>query len=316
MITDTNYFKGKLDDINQELETYKLGVEKIRKIITFKLTKQEITEKYEDIFMNLPYQIENSTEKIGFSIDLLELFDFYYSLSDFTEKIDPEKTKEIKLKRENEYNDLNEMQYLIYDYIEEYIHNLVYEYKKVIENTRKHFFFADIEDEKIILMNLLKRYKSVLNDETKQINVFWGIRLSKKISNIVLEILIEFIEQRLNILTIKIDIIQSDYKTTYIENSAKPLKWLGTQQELVELIIELNRKNWIPNIEDGERKKFISSITNLFDLENTKRNVKSNTENSMYQQFKGEYIDGERTYPFLEQHKYEKKFTEIRKNNG
>lgn len=315
MITDSNYFEPKLDKINQELEKYNSGVEIIRKMIVFKNTKSDITQHFQEIFMNFPYTIETATDKIGISLDLIQLYEYYYSLSDYGEKIDKERIDEIELKKQ-EFKNLHGNHDIIYDYLVEYTHYLVYRYKTVLENTKNHFFFDGINDEKIILMNLLKRYKSVLKDETKQINIFWGIRLTKDISNIALEILIDFIEQRLKLLTIEIEDIGNEYKTTYIDNNIKPLKWLGTQQELLELIIELNNKNWIPNIEEGDRKKFINSVTNLFDLENTKRSSKTDHSNSLYQKFKGEYIDGKRIFPFLEQQKYERKFNEIKKNNS
>ena len=86
-------------------------------------------------------------------------------------------------------------------------------------------------------------------------------------------------------------------------------------KEACVLLIELIDKNWIPKIEEGERKNIAKTITNLFDLSHTKRNEKSNPDESFYQQFKGQLMDGERYYDFLESKKYVKKFNKIGKNN-
>jgi hypothetical protein len=162
----------------------------------------------------------------------------------------------------------------------------------------------------------LNRYKSVINDGKKQISIFWNITLTKKIADIITKMLIDFIEQRLKILTVSLDINQTEYKTTYVDTNIKQIKWLGSQQEFCELIISLEQNKWIENINDGERKQFINSVTKIFDFEHTKRSAKSNPENSIYQTFKGEHEKGERTFPFLENKKYERKFISIKKNNG
>ena len=96
----------------------------------------------------------------------------------------------------------------------------------------------------------------------------------------------------------------------------KSIQWTGTQQELCELFHELIQKGWIPEIMDGERKKISDSITELFDLENTKRSSTSNFKDSFYQQFKGEIIEGTRSFNFLNSKKYERKFDGIKNNNN
>jgi hypothetical protein len=313
MITDVFYFEEQIIEINQEIENSKITLLKRGLINNF--SKDYIIERYNEIFQTLPFQIVNAAEEISISIHSTELISFYYDLGTKDTRVSIEKVNEVKEKRNN-FGDINEHKFIVEDYVEELVHHLVYSYDKIIHNTKALHFFTNIEDEKIILMNLLNRYKRVINDETKQINVFWNISLTKKISDIIVNMLIDYIEQRLKILTVSIEVEQAEYKTTYIENNIKQIKWLGTQQEFCEMIISLEKNNWIEDIKDGERKQFINSITKIFDFENTKRNSKSNPENSLYQTFKGEYEKGERVFPFLENKKYEKKFSSIKKNNG
>lgn len=110
--------------------------------------------------------------------------------------------------------------------------------------------------------------------------------------------LIDFIEQRLNLLTISIENIDIEHKLNYIENDVFSIGWNGSQQELCELILELEKKEWIAKIKNGGRRKFADSITKVFNL--IKKNNKSNPNNSFYQLLKGEFANNERTYPFME----------------
>ncbi len=65
----------------------------------------------------------------------------------------------------------------------------------------------------------------------------------------------------------------------------------------------------------ARRKKTANTITELFDLEQTKRSESSNVEDSFYQQFKGEWINGEWVLKFFETKKYKKKFDKINRRN-
>ena len=157
-------------------------------------------------------------------------------------------------------------------------------------------------------------YRRILEDKSKQISIFWGVSLTKEVSDRIIEMLCDFIEQRILVLNPPISKDSLINKMTFKANELKSIQWLGTQQELCELFYELNKKGWIPDIVGGERKKIAESITELFDLEKTKRTPSSNIKDSFYQQFKGELIDGERTYNFLDSKKYERKFDKINNN--
>ena len=313
MITEHNYFSSNLSEINQEINSLNQNVDLIKKISLSDFSKENITQRFNEIFRVFPYKIETASDSIGISIYTKELFDLFYEISEFDGKIDTERIAKSKQKFKSSQLE-DDAKYLINDFLEDYFHIITYGYGEILENTKKYHFFYGIEAEEIILMNLLKLYRSVLLDNSKQLCIFWGVTLTKKISDSVTKMLIDFIEQRLIVLNPKIELENIPNKMTYVDNNLKPIEWLGTQQELCELFIELINKNWIPEIENGERKNIANTITNLFDLESTKRNEKSNHKESFYQKFKGEWINGERYYSFLESGKDKLRFNEIKNN--
>lgn len=314
MVTDYNYFARNLNEINQEINSLSQSVELIKKCSINDFSKESITQKFNDIFKVLPYVIETASDSIGISIYSKELFELLYAISDYDGKIEAERIAKSKDRFKNPQLE-DDDKYLINDFLDDYFHSITYCYGEILENTKKYHFFYGIETEEVILMNLLNLYRNVLLDNSKQLCIFWGITLTKKISDCVTKMLIDFIEQRLLVLNPKMEVENITSKMTFIDNKLKPIEWLGTQQELCELFIELTRKNWIPEIKDGERKSIANTITSIFDIENTKRNEKSNHKESFYQKFKGEWIDEKRNFSFLESEKYNTKFDEIRKNN-
>ncbi len=314
MITDKTYFENQTNEINQIIYNNSSKVSFLKKMTIDNYNKEKINEYYNDYFFNFPFTIEDASEEIGISIFATELFELYYNLDEKMNQVSSLRIKEV-MENRKKFIPENHLD-LIIDYIDEFIHRMVYSYDKLLENTKKHHFFKNIDDEKIILLNLLKRYKSIVNDETKQIDVFWSIKLTKTLSDLIVKIFIEFIEQRLNILTINFEQTNFEYKTTYVENKIHQIKWNGTQQDFCELIIELEKNNWIEKIQDGDRKKLVNSITKIFNIDNTKKNENSDPNNSFYQLLKGEYENKERIYPFLENSKYKRKFDLIKKING
>ncbi len=313
MITDFNYFASRFDELFHEIDSLNQQVDLIKNISIRDFSKESISLKFNDIFRVFPYIIETTSESIGMSIYAKELFDLFYEVSDFEGKIKPERISESKNKFKNPKIDDSD-KYILYEILEDYFRSIIYCYGDVLENTKKYHFFYGINSEEIILMNLLKLYRSILLDNSKQLCIFWGITLTKKISDIVTNILIDFIEQRLIVLNPKIELENIPNKMTYIDNKLKQIEWLGTQQELCELFVELENKKWIPEILTGERRNIANSITSIFDLESTKRNENSNYKESFYQKFKGEWLNGKRYYSFLELEKDKLRFNGIKNN--
>ncbi|MDC8001324.1 hypothetical protein POV26_09760 [Aequorivita todarodis] len=309
MIIDKSHFEKQIDTINQILWKKDFEVVPLQKMKLMNFKKEEVLQHYSLTFQNFPLVIEKSSNEIGISIFASEFFEVYYEVVNRDRTISAEKNSEILKKRKN-FNAENNLE-TIEIFVDEFFHSLIYNYESFISNTMKQHYFVGVNDEVKILLNILKRYKNVLKDKTKQIDIFWSIRLDKNISDLILEMLIEFIEQRLNILTISTDNINFENTLTYVENDIASIEWNGSQQELCELILELEEKEWIAQIKTGDRRKIASSITKIFNLDKTKRRKNSNADNSFYQLLKGEYEDKIRKYPFMEKDNYEKKFNGI-----
>ncbi len=314
MITDIKYYSEDFEEISKLLEAYKGNIQFIEKGAIHDFSKEKITYGFNNIFRSFPYEIETSSHDIGYSIHTIELFDLFYEISDYDGKIETKRIEQSKARFKNKTLDPQDI-YLISDFIEDYFHSLTYNYGDYLKNAKDLHFFAEIENEEVILYNLLNLYRRILADDLKQISIFWGVSLTKQISDKILKMLCDFIEQRILVLNPETGMDSLTNKLTFKSNNLKRIQWLGTQQELCELIYELNKKGWIPDIVDGERKKIADSITELFDLEKTKRKPSSSIKDSFYQQFKGELIDGERIYSFRDSKKYEKKFDKINKNH-
>lgn len=314
MILNTNHFTKRIDDINQLLWKEEQEIISLGKMTSRRFKKEEILNYYNSTFKNFPLDIENSSKEIGVSIFATELLELHFELIEMNRTISANKKKELLEKRKT-FNPSDNSE-TIEDFISTFFHCLVYNYDEFLENTMKQHYFIGINDEVKILLSILNRYKSVLKDKTKQIDLFWSIRLNKQISDLLLEMLIEFIEHRLNLLTISTENINLENELNYVENNIYSIDWNGSQQELCELILELEKKEWIAEIKNGDRRKFADSITKVFNLTNTKKNKKSNPNNSFYQLLKGEFENKERIFPFMEKENYKKKFNGIIKQKN
>jgi len=314
MILHPFHFTKKIENINQILWKEETEITSLSRMTFKRFKKEEILHYYDLIFKNFPLEIENATEEISVSIFATEIFELHYQVVDLNNQISASKEIELLEKRKKFKPEDNSE--TIEDFISTFFHCLVYNYEDFLTNTLKKHYFVGINDEVKILLSILNRYKSVLKDETKQIDFFWCIKLNKQISDLILEMLIEFIEQRLNLLTISIENINLGNELNYVENEIYSIDWNGSQQELCELILELEKKEWITEIKNGDRRKFANSLTKIFNLTNTKKNKKSNPNNSFYQLLKGEFENNRRMYPFMENENYEKKFNGIMKKKS
>lgn len=191
------------------------------------------------------------------------------------------------------------------------ISNLIYEYDLVLAATKESNRLFGIEDEEKILLIHLKRYSEILNSDTLQIDFLKGITLSKKLSDLILEIYIRFINMRL-------DLLNPDSAKVVIKRNQTLTKilWKGEQKDLLELFVELQLKGWIEEFKYGEIKKTSDSICNLFDLTLTKKGEGSDPENSFYQILKGVQNSKtkKREYDEILKNEKERKFSKIREN--
>lgn len=160
--------------------------------------------------------IENESQEICISIFATELFDLHFQLIELDDQIS--EGKKIELLKKRETFKAKENSETVENFILTFFHFLVYNNEDFLNNTFKQHYFTRINDEVKILLSILHRYKSVLKDKTKQIDLFWCIKLDKQISDLISEMLIEFTEQRLNILAISTDNIHLPNDLNYVEN--------------------------------------------------------------------------------------------------
>lgn len=313
MITDYNYFSNSLSEIDREIDLLNQDVDLIKRLSIHDYSKESVSQKFNEIFRVFPYIIETTSESIGISIYARELFELFDEISVIDGKIKDERIAESKYNFKNYKFEASD-RHVIHTYLCDYFYSITYCYGEIFENTKKYHFFYGIESEEVILTNLLKLYNSVLLEDSKQLCIFNGITVTKKISDIVTKMLIDFIEQRLMVLNPKFELENIPNKMTFVNNKLKPIEWLGTQQELCELFLELEKKKWIPEIGIGERRSIANSITSIFDLDSTKRKENSNYKESFYQKFKGELMEGQRYFSFLESEKDKLRFNEIKNN--
>lgn len=88
----------------------------------------------------------------------------------------------------------------------------------------------------------------------------------------------------------------------------KKIKWLGTQKEFAEFILELQNKNWIAFEDCTSVAAETKELAKHFDL--------SGKENSLYQILKPQQNKGtdyEKAYPQVYTKRYQKKFDAIKK---
>ena len=138
--------------------------------------------------------------------------------------------------------------------------------------------------------------------------------MPKKINDQLIVLLIEYLEQRVAILNVKVTDIIFENKISVLQEFQNKIIWNGNQQQLCELFLKLKDNKWIEDFEEGNLKLFVSSLCNLFDIKKTKKKDTSDEINSLYQIFKGEITDGKKTYPFLDKPRYRKVIEEMNKN--
>lgn len=310
MITSTGYFSTTMCEINNALFNEDIKVEFYNggKITNYKTSS--IEELYNSIIQVFPYNVQRKSDKVEISTKIYDL-EYAYRLMDSRNQNLPNEIID-KLKQDFSIEVEEDDKVLPYTLLEDMIYTLVYEYEKVLKRIKKYPVFYGIEDEQIILKNLLILYRNTIKSENSQIEIFPWMILPKNISDMIVKMFIDFIEQRLMVLNPDVS-INSSYNINVSEQIEKQIKWLGTQQDLTELFITLVEKGWIPEIGERKRTAFARSILKIFNIEETRKDKKSNLEQSFSQNFKTFNEDGVTKYIFQKDN-YKSKFDKIAQN--
>lgn len=306
MIIEINFANDLLEKIEGELINY----ENQNKI---ELRKYSLGRKKDFDWINknqefsLPINSSGATEIIQLTSD------YYENLVNSWVKKHPElveKGVEATIKSSMESDSPDET---IHIAICDKISNLIYQYNLVLEVTKEANGLFGIEDEEKILLIHLNKYREILSSDVKQIDFLYGITLNKKISDLILEIYVRFINERLKMINPKLSQIDTNHK-----EKATKILWKGSQKDLCELFIELQEKGWIDEFKWGERNKIANSICNLFDLTLTKKRENSDVVNSFYQILKGIHNPKTKKREYIEilGSENDRKFIEIKKNGS
>ncbi|TFF37934.1 hypothetical protein [Mucilaginibacter psychrotolerans] len=256
---------------------------------------------------------------IAFPVDTIPNADRIYINSDFI--IGYKKYHAIRNKFSNETIENEVEKYdkdsvveFISDIIHERISNLSFEFEAALKHAKASYIFAGITDNVIIIRNLLSHYRNVLNSPNIQISHFSGLSLPKVISDVMTEVYIYYLSDRLEMM--EIQSASEVLSVSEVVDDGLRIKWNGRQQDLAELFIELERKNWTTR---GELSmiKVCTLLSKVFDLSDTKRKHASNSAASLYQLFKGSYPEesrGDRRY-FFDDKKHKRQFENIKEFN-
>lgn len=199
---------------------------------------------------------------------------------------------------------------LISSMIREKVMNLSFEFEKALKWARTSYIFAGITDNVTILRNLLNLYRNVRKQEAFQISHFGGMTLPKEVSDLMTDIYIIYLTDRLAMMEIKD--VRTDQMITPTQELGARLKWHGKQQHLVELYLMLEQKGWVTN--NGlSKKKVAELLCQLFDISSTKRKEDSNSIESIYQLLKGltDKDDRYKVNYFFDEPKYSRQFDNI-----
>lgn len=270
MITTNQYFENSLIEVNKILFNENNNILLEKRIYVSNFKPQVIHKDYNKLIQCFPYDIQPASNNNIITLYVTELDYLVQECNKEDPNLTREKINEIKNSRKSIEVDNEVDKSIIYDFLVNYFFSLVYKYDKFIKNSKKYHFFYGIDSEEIILKNLLTIYQSVLKNSSTQIDLIYGITLTKELSDYLLKMLIDFIEQRLSVLNPN-EYFVNQNKINQILPLIEPVKWNGTQQNLIELFLELIDKKWINEIETGKKRQFAKTLHQIFDIESTKK---------------------------------------------
>lgn len=293
---------------------YSLKTKENIRIIRHKSKNQEFSKEfylnwYDSAFCTVPLQIKKVCKELTINSRFFEniLIWTKYDLESTEYNVEEELIKY-----------LEDPLFSIIEFIDEKFSQLPYIHKAIILDLQSSKFFQLINDESIILLNLIQYYKGILNDDSQVIRFFPLVDIPKELSDLILQLYISYFENRLSMLNPSQEMKSEVEENTDEIKLSNQLVWKGTQKELAELIIQLQRKGWVQSIENRRFKKTSRRILNLFDISSTKKDINSDELSSFNQLLKGN-IDGEskeRQYFLDTEMNYNRKFDRIEVNKN
>ncbi|WDF57208.1 hypothetical protein [Mucilaginibacter sp. KACC 22063] len=305
MITSLSYCSAQLEKIDELLldEENVIPLSYHRHKVEFRHTERTYKNIYRNNFIGFPVDVVASAAEIYIPQDEIINYHKYHAIRNKTSE-----TMLLQMIGNTSDMDLRE---LVSSMIHEKVMNLSFELKKALKWSRCCYWFAGVDDNITMLRNVLNLYVTTRQKDDVQVAHLGGIRLPKQISDLITDIFIMYLSDRLAML--ELTGVESKSVITMATNDGSKLKWHGKQQHLAELYLELEKKGWLSD-QGLSKKKVAALLCRLFDLSNTKRHPDSNSEDSLYQLLKGETdkADKYKRKYFTDQPKYEHQFDDIR----
>jgi hypothetical protein len=253
-----------------------------------------VEHRFEYKHFNLPYRIISLTNSMIVHSYFYEVDEYYFASK---QKYSSEKVEQNLRQIEERNSNQEELECDAKEFLEGFVINLVNFYQRILTKVREMDELQGIVDEEKILINYLNFYQDIVQSSTHQLEIGTGITFPKEVADLFTKVLIRFIKMRLDLLNPQLKVPVEEDLNIKVESNLK-LIWKGNQKELLELIIELQKKGWIEPLQRGQFNKAAKSICSLFDLSSTKRNPKSDEVASFGQLLKGTINDGERGYDY------------------
>lgn len=262
---------------------------------------------YEENFISFPLRTEETSDFVSINSTFLQNYNVYLhnqmeksplrSLSDINEKI--------------EQADDESLRFDIIDFIEERVANLLYCFPTALKRIKKSYIFAGISSETAILRELLAFYKGLRTNENVQLHFFTYLHLPKKISDVMVDVLIYILEDKLRILG---EDVLSDKTMPIFVNGFK-LDWLASQQDFVELILALKTKGYLAFSENKPAIAIAKNLSSMFDFSASQRKASSDVAANIHKHLKPTFDrDVKKERYFYQYNNYERKFETIIQN--
>ena len=308
MITFTDYFEPQISQIegillceSQPKTTYIKD-----SLSSYKLSKDELRNWYKVNFKSFPLYTSHQSREITISADFLHTHRHYHDEDDFKEDGNEKRTE-----MDGENRDWVLLE--ICDFIKEWVDNIFHDFAEAIAELKSGPVFACITNDLHVLKNLVAFYQKVRESDDIQLNFFHKITLSKNVADLMTDILILLLTDRIAMIEPQFSAQAVISETPKNQDNFK-IDWLGSQQEFAELINELSSKGYItlPETSFPVRAHF---LTKIFDFTTSKRKESSNVAANLCTYLSPIFDpDTKKTTYSYEKPRYVKKFDNIKQN--
>jgi|GEM_PF-4227585 len=263
-------------------------------------------EKYQSNFIEQPISTRYASKEIIFHTRVQLFFERYYDLDSLDRRETDENIKEgVKACEPGDG-----LMISIQEMIDEKFHNLYHRFGQVVQLLKASPEFVEIEDTVLVIKNLINHYSAILADANTQLDCFWGLTLTKPIADIIATAYLDFFKSKLSMY--QVDEAKQSMTVNFQNTDNFKIKWLGGQVDLVELMVELQRKGWINRLDEISLRKSAELLDRCFDLSASQIRARSKVADNIYTLLKGEYNERkERQYKF-DKSGYNKNFDTIK----